>query len=221
MEAVRKENIREIKITKEMKERQKELADIYRNELELIWKKDQKMIDWCIKDTSWYVELPNGMIVPIEKKNIETRFCFGYSDWYPQFSYEDASKQADNARHNADHFISENIAHFDRMIDNLTGDTRLTHVPYLRAKYWRLPRDSKIRALSLSQYDIDGDVYWYKQGRFVRNGDNLDYVPTGAELDLIREGYYIARQLHMKRIMTYLKKYGLSKVHSWTYWMDD
>lgn len=221
MEAVRKENVIEIPITKEMKARQKELAEVYRNALESIWKSDEKMVDWCVKNTYWYVELPNGMIIPISKKNIETRFCFGYSDWYDGFSYEDAVKQSDNARHSESHFIRENIEHYDRLIDNFAGDTRFTNIPYLRVKYYRLPNDSKIRELCWSHYDFDGDRYWYKQGKYVQNGNNNDYVPTSEELVLIRHGYCIARQLHMKRIMTYLKKYGLKSVHSWTYWMDE
>jgi hypothetical protein len=221
MEAVRKMEVNEIPITKEMKARQAELAAIYKDALVKLWGEDDSTMKWCVKNVYWYVELPNGMFIPISKQNIETRFCFGYSDWYPQFGYDDACKEADNARKSEAHFIHENMKHYEDILDHLIGDTRFTNVPYLRVKYWRLPDDSNIRELCWSSQCYDGDVYWYKQGQIVENEGHKDYVPTNEELNLIIDGVKIAMQMHRKRINTYLKKYGLTKVHAWTYWMDE
>jgi hypothetical protein len=45
-------------------------------------------------------------------------------------------------------------------------------------------------------------------------------VATNEEIQLILDAYKEAAQAHEKKVNTYLKKYGTSKVNSWTYWRD-
>ena len=62
--------------------------------------------------------------------------------------------------------------------------------------------------------------YMNKKGQFVEIDRFIDYVPNDEEREIIAYGYAIAKQLHYKKVMAYLKRYGLSKVDTWTYWQD-
>ena len=43
---------------------------------------------------------------------------------------------------------------------------------------------------------------------------------TSEEKELIINGLEYGLKLFRKRLDTYLKRYGLSKLHTWTYWAD-
>ena len=45
-------------------------------------------------------------------------------------------------------------------------------------------------------------------------------VAAVEELAIIRAAVQSAATAHEKRVETYLKRYGTSKVHTWTYWRD-
>ena len=42
----------------------------------------------------------------------------------------------------------------------------------------------------------------------------------GENLKRVIEGHKIVKAKFEKRLNTYLKKYGLTKVHAWSYWRD-
>ncbi len=222
---------REIVVTKEMKDRQNVLKEQYRGLLEkYVWKKSPRMVDFCMGEVLWIAELPNGMIVVIAKQKIETRFCFGYSlSKYDSEDYDAAGRLAESAKSDVAHFIRENMDWFDQWIRDLYGyDPRSGlmeisgSVPYMRVKYSGLPEDSNLRSLSFATGSVYGDMNYYgKSGQFVTNGKFVDYVPTDEEVSILVNAFKIARQLHKKKVMAYLKRYGLSKVDTWTYWRDE
>lgn len=43
------------------------------------WGDDKHMTDYCVKKTDTAVILSSGAIFTIDKEEINTRFCFGYS----------------------------------------------------------------------------------------------------------------------------------------------
>lgn len=47
------------------------------------------------------------------------------------------------------------------------------------------------------------------------------YVCTDEDVALLRAGFERAAKSHERKCRAYLKRYGLSKLHTWTYWMDD
>lgn len=228
MEAAKKieENVIEIPITKEMKKRQKELSDIYRENLDkYVWEGDKHMTDFCVKGVEWFVELPNGMIIPFEKHHIETRFCFGYSlSRYDSESFDNANEMARHAQESVTYFVRQNMKCYEWGEDALFGKGRFEYTwrePYLRVQYTGLPKDSNIRCLSFASGGIYGyEKYMNKKGQFVEIDRFIDYVPNDEEREIIAHGYAIAKQLHYKKVMAYLKRYGLSKVDTWTYWQD-
>ena len=149
------------------------------------------------------VRLSDGRIVNISKPSIETSFCFGESG----YDADDALRMADYARRSEEHFRSENLKKYKTMIDILA---RNSHNYGIREDVWV------------------GNSYRDKPGiAYVEVGDAWDRwknepIPTVSEEDRERllEGYRKAYAAFEKRINAYLKRYGLSKVRSWTYWRD-
>ncbi len=189
------------------------------------------MTDFCTNKAAALAELPNGDLIPVEKHKIETDFCFGESG----YDYDDAQRAAANARTNEGYFRRENMKHFTKWIDDLAeqeemhgADPRLPRFVLLIAEkpYYGQPEASKLKGLTFAR---DGDILAALGGSaFVRDlpgqrvtvrGQNYR-IPTRGELDAIRAVYEQAQEEHGKKIDRYLKRYGLSKVNSWTYWRD-
>ena len=181
---------------------QQELKGIYANEITAYWKQ-KSMIDYCIKKAAYIVELNAGELYEIEKPSIEKDFCFGYG--YCGVSTEDDYRGAERARQNAatnqDYFIEKNLKPIDEMIKALDE-----YEVYKRPHYCGQAPDSKL-------YNIEFKRYYDREPE---NGIKL----TPEEIADIKTGYQEVRKQFVKRLNTYLKRYGLSKLHTWTYLSD-
>lgn len=172
-----------------------------------VWNGNQKMVSFCLKEAAYIVELENGDIVVIEKPRIETRFCFGYSDSrYDTEDYDRANNMADYAKRSQEYFIEENMSDIDRMIAQLEGTESHSFEYRLRVKYTNSPADSKLKSLDA--------YYWHDE--------HAKQFPEISDADRQRviDGYKVVRADFEKRLNTYLKRYGMSKVKTWSYWQD-
>lgn len=189
---------------------QKELKQRYAEILAAdVWRNDQKMVDYCVKEAAYIVELENGDILKIEKPRIHKNFCFGYSDSrYDTEDYDRANDMADHARKSTEYFIEQNLKEINDMIAELEGDSKRASrwVFRIRIPYSGQPADSKLKALQTFQS-------WDEQAQKYP-------VLEGENLRRVIEGYKIVKADFEKRLQTYLKRYGMSKVHSWSYWQD-
>lgn len=148
---------------------------------------------------AWLVKLSDGTLFEIEKPSIETHFCFGERG----YDYDDAVHAACEARTNEDLFRIRNL----RAINDKIAE--LENGPDPGCKMW-------VNVV----YGVSAD--------YVNHGDewHMELVNckthelTKEDRDAIRAGYEIVKEAFEKRINTYLKRYGLSKVRSWTYWVD-
>ena len=187
---------------------QKELKAMYSEILaNEVWKGNQKMIDFCLKEAAHIVELTNGDIIVIDKPRIETRFCFGYSDSrYDTEDYDRANDMADYASKSQEYFLSENLKGIDKTIAQMEGTVSHSFEYRLRVPYTGQPGDSKLKSLDA--------YYWHDE--------NAKQFPEISAEDLQRviEGYKIVRSDFEKRLNTYLKRYGMSKIKTWSYWQD-
>lgn len=150
----------------------------------------------------WLVTLTDGTIFNIVKPRIETSFCFGEHG----YDIDEAIAAADAARTREDLFKARNLSGFDKTIKLLKDGPECV---------WR-----------------DKLAVWVDKGvtDTVREVDDTDvrrpyfhgtwYVLSDEDRALLIKGYEIAREMFSKRIDAYLKRYGLSKVHAWTYWAD-
>lgn len=183
---------------------------------------DPKMIDYCVNKASRVAVMLDGdEIIPIDKQKIETWFCFGESG----YDYDDAQNMAHHARTSEEYFTAENLKEFDATIkaieEQLTDYTSGGYILTIgkhkenRIGYIHYERTSAIiKALGGSAYLAE------LAGQSIEIWGTTYRIPTAKDLQTLLDAYKEAREHHAKKVRAYLKRYGLSKVHSWTYWRE-
>lgn len=188
-----------------------------------VWS-NEKMVTYCVNNTATIAKLPNGEIITVEKQGIETRFCFGESG----YDYDDALQMAHHARTSEEYFKDENMASFRKWVEELEECKKLDRSALViyQKHYTGQTEDCKLASIQIVRM---GEVI-EACGGCVR----LDELPgkeislwcrdcriaTNEEINLILEAYKEAAKAHEKKVDSYLKRYGTSKVHSWTYWRE-
>lgn len=167
-----------------------------------VWPNDPHMIDYCRKKIICVVRLESGGLVEIEKPRIETNFCFGYSDSsYNTDDYDRANRMAEHAASSEEYFIQKNM---DKILDAINW-LKKSNI-YSRNRYCGTESNSRIRALEQQRV-----------GEPLPDGTQLI---TEKDRAAMIEAWEMVGQDFRKRLGTYLKRYGMSKVHSWSYWRD-
>ena len=182
---------------------QKELKEILRESLAETWRED--MQNYIMKETAYIVELSNGDIVKLEKPRIETSFCFGagYCGYCTAEEWDDANDMARHARTSEEYFKSENMRQITEKIEALKAPT--AHTWKLIAEY-TANQENPLKAYVLERYGCN----CYQHGREATR-DDIQRIISGLE--------EVKKQFE-KRLNTYLKRYGLSKVRTWSYLRD-
>lgn len=205
---------------------QKELKAMYLDELvnKSTWRNDQHMIDWSFKRASVIVDLPSWWLFIINKPHIQTSFCFWYSDDYDGSDFDRACDMEDHARKSEKYFINQNLDEINYWINKLR-----------EAKENENNRNDRWEKLYILKHEHSGDAddcalrsiewVWYydyelEKNRLERLWDSLTEA-SKKDIDAILEWYEKARDLFQKRLSTYLKRFWLSKLHTWTYWRDE
>lgn len=130
----------------------------------------------------------------IPKPDIENKFCFR-DEGADYEAYKEIIKTDKTLER---YFLSENLDTVDRKIRKLEGEARL---------FVSQPRD------------CNGKVYWYEGMYGEKRNDNDIEMPNELRKELIK-AYKVSRALFEKRLKNYLKRYGTSHIHTWTYWAD-
>ena len=196
----------------------RELLEAYMVEIGKAWN-TSGMLDYFRKEWSGGVQLENGGIVCFEKPRIDSSFCF--HDEGPQYEFY-KHMMADRETRLRDYFLHENLDGMDEEIRALECNCRFPEGEYHSHYYckdWYLVRVSYtgqtaplnvwvFRALRSSDIEERPSSY----GEAVRMSD--------ADRQTILEGLKREREKFNKRLQTYLKRYGVSKIRTWTYWAD-
>lgn len=183
---------------------QKELKTIYQQELKNYWK-DEKMVKHCIKEAGYIVELEDQNLLSVEKPSIKKDFCFGYSDsMYDTEDYDRANKAADYASKSESYFIEANLKEIKRTLESLNSDKTI----WVFSHYHGQEKNSKLFTWSFENHYHD--MSKYQNARIL----------TDNERQRLIEGYKEVEKDFIKRLNTYLKKYGMTKVNTWSYWRD-
>ena len=163
-----------------------------------VWKKNLE--EFCAKcgDPDYYkkhsvgaVKLNGGFYV-MDKESIETKLCF--ADEGPDYDFY--RKLMRDEKKLERYFVSENLSGIDSQIELLEGvEPLMIHGPY---------RDGR---MSFGRKD-------YGYG----SKDSVDM--TKEQRTELAKAYRWKRADFEKRLQTYLKRYGISKLHTWTYWRD-
>lgn len=181
-----------------------ELKEKYQNALIDVWKNDKKMIDYCIKKTSVIREYEEK-ILAVYKSRIETNFCFGYG-WSGISNGEDqqdAYNMAEHAKKDYQYFIDENLKEIDREIKRL-NDNRFDI--WYNPKYYSQSKDNPLINLEIILYDH------FKSDDHLKAPDDM----INLYIEMLEE----EKKMFTKRLNTYLKRYGLTKIRSWAYLVD-
>ena len=195
-------------MTKSEKTLWADLIKKHEKSLNQVWNGNQHMIDYCLKECSAYVPLENGNYITLDKPTIETRFCFGYSlSSHDTEDYDNASDLSMKARKDVDYFMSENLKDFDYRIEQLKDKSN---------KYGLILRYSgQAKNDSLKSYTFIDDY------RYPNRYKDLDYIPlSDNDRKTIIKALEVEKEKFTKRLKTYLKRFGLSKIDTWTYWRD-
>lgn len=187
------------------------LWDQYRLALSRVWKDGGKkggMFDYCLKKTDFLVELEDGSILPIDKERIETSFCFGYG--YCGRSTEEEEMRASDMAERVEkdggvYFMKENLKGINNRIKDLEGHLKL----FIIDAYWDQPENPRLSSYMVLWHDIDR----YESTPGFREAGNSDRERILAGLKKERDSF-------TKRLETYLKRYGTSKLRTWTYLSD-
>lgn len=201
------------------------MKNLLREEYTKVWGNSEKMINYCVNKVATIAELPNGGIVTIDKQSIEKDFCFGESG----YDYDDAQAMAEHARKSEEYFKAENMRHFNAWIkdleETLSGEGDYKLLIHDR-QYSSQTDDCRLVGVTWARF-IDvidacgGSVYSDELGgkRITFRGVECR-IATNEELQIILDAYKVVARAHEKKIDSYLKRYGTSKVHAWTYWRD-
>ena len=173
----------------------------------------------------------------IDKPYIKKSFCFGYG-MYLQSTEEESNRANDmavKAQTDITYFINENLQEINEKIalvkyhlipaedwkareeffknadkQGLMRYGQQMCEPYITAPFISTHGDFQV---SLSYFNKDRDMLYLNEKWVLRKA-------THEELEKILVFYEKAKTRLIKRLNTYLKKYGLEKLHVWTYLVD-
>lgn len=172
-----------------------------REQYEKVWGGDTRMVDYCVKRASGYIEI-GGIIVVYDKPHIETSFCFGEHG----YDYDEVNELCHELSSDEGYFKAKNMRHVLREIKALKDSCNTAYVCY----HWRHIDDESVSL---------GHVETWRGYDKPRN-EGLARVMTEAEKEAYIAFLDEEAQKFGKRLDTYLKRYGMSKCHFWTYWAD-
>lgn len=176
------------------------------------WGKDVKMVDFCCKKISRAIWLDDKTAFIWEKPSIKTDFCFGESG----HDYDEAQEMAAHAKNSTEYFKRENLREFDEIIKELEQQSSTAeHGAFHYCLRQLIYSSAGPMAIYTLGYECSSDYLFTRD-----TGINPLREPSEKELTAIIEGYKAERTAFEKRLDTYLKRYGLSKVNSWTYWRE-
>lgn len=195
-----------------------------RAEYAKVWK-DEKMIDFCVKKAAASAILPDGGMVIVEKQGIEKSFCFGESG----YDYDEAQDMAAHARTSESYFKRENMKHFRSWVKDLTesmnGASNYMLTINKRA-YYGQTEDCKL--CNINFYRLSDILDACGGSAHISDLPGLELtvrgqkcrIATPEEIGIILKAYKEAEAAHEKKVDSYLKRYGMNHVRTWTYWRD-
>lgn len=163
---------------------------------------NRKYLTWLRKSyLDSLIRLSNGKIVEIEKPKMQTNFCFGYGWVDPNGEEEDAAdKMAEYAKKSQEYFIKKNLEQVDKLIE------RANNAGY-KGYLW----SSGNLIYSVSFMDE-----YRRMTAFNGKGEELTEEDKTTYINALKD----CKARFEKRLQSYLKRYGMSKIRTWSYVID-
>ena len=162
---------------------------------------NSRWLDYYLKNLDSVVEIDGKYYWGIDKPNIETSFCFGYG--YCGISTDEDEKRASDmammAMTDEQYFLNENMAKMEHL------------------------KKSVEKAKSFCFNGDDGELFLIDE--MYSQEYPFDTPPiyrdiTPEEKKTLLKMVEAATERFKKRLNVYLKRYGLSKINSWSYLSD-
>ena len=184
---------------KELKEAYAEMyANMWDKKGTTAWTNSYK---YMISSTCVVVKLSDGTFIGIDKPHIETHFCYSYDEIGDPDSIAEACYHASRGPGETE-FMRDNLSHFNSMIEALKDEDEILYVAVSN-------RNEKFGAASFWDNHLRGNA-----------PENYKAV-NAQDRQLVLQAYVKAKEMFVKRLNIYLKKYGLSKIRSWSYSSND
>lgn len=184
-----------------------------------VWASDEKMVRHCVKSTSNFFTSDEGIIVTFDRPNIKTSFWFGEHG----YDYDEKNAMAYAASKSVEFFIGENMDNL-RTYSAAWGEPKSGYesqyrYPYVkRGAYCNQPSDCALGQIVFGNC-CGKSNYWRYDNEGGLEACGFRKL-TDREIERLREAEERRDALFEKRLRTYLKRYGLSKVSCDTFWAD-
>ena len=185
---------------------------------------DDRMINYCTNKAATMAILPDGGIITVDKQSIVKDFCFGESG----YDYDEAQHSCWHAMNDQGYFFRQNMKCFNDYIESLKecrdeNGGRWLHITDIH--YTGQKADCKIRSFQFARtcevLEETGPAFLRELfGKQVKIRGIAGHIATPEEVDAVLKAYEEAAADHEKKVRSYLKRYGTSKVNAWTYWRD-
>lgn len=172
-----------------------------------------KRADEYMKDTSNLMRAECGIIIAFNKERIKTEFCWA-DEGAPYEHYKQVHKTQESLQQ---YFLHENLRQYDDLIKEL--ETRKRECGEI------IPVFYEIEYYSIGKLGYANGVHayrWYQVNDSEQDPRTRDLIHRMSDNE-IKQAIAILneeRAKFEKRLHTYLKRYGTSKLHTWTYWAD-
>lgn len=202
---------------------QQELKERYAVAMKAVWGNSQNMIDYCVKQASVFIPVANNGIAVIDKPRIETDFYFGYSDCGQGLSYEENNERVNHVSdHLAEYFVSYNLRDINEKIKLIEEilDSGNKDGEYIIINSGHYSSDILGNARSLQ---IVKPYNFYTGNTTLEEIQRHDASAVVASIEDVKrylEAYKFIKETFTKRLNTYLKRFGTSKLSVGTYWVD-
>lgn len=156
----------------------------------------------------------------IQKPSIQTSLCFGagFNGKALEEELKEATEGAKKAREDEEFFIHENMeeAGISRKIKELENKEK-----YCFVLSNDMPSNCSRTEISFGRFPMkDENGLLYNYDGYYSNSVTWQRLATDEERESILAAYKRVKASFEKRLKTYLKRYGLSKVRSWSYIVD-
>lgn len=201
-----------------MTKEQKEIREEYLSEQKKLGANDD-WLQYCKKNFGGGVK-HNGFLYVIDKPRIKKRFCYGYGYNGVSSPQEEevANGLVDKAESDHQFFMVENLRNINETIECLSEIYEEMGLNWAEGSYPKY-----MIATSPLADDKEGKsrirAFW-----IVNTWQcNMETTKICFDRELVKkliEGYEEVKKDFIKRLNAYLKRYGLTKVRSWTFLRD-
>lgn len=177
---------------------------------------------WGVKkfksDFKYIVKLSNYYL-HIDTPVIQTSFCYAddYDDYNDRENPSNSWNKIRNAETNQEHFKRKNLERVEEWINILENEN---NVFFMTKKYSDCENIIYIQNANYYGFYDNPIIVDRWSGRNLVKGVDYIRLLTQEERETLLQAYYQIKEDFEKRLNTYLKRYGLSKVHAWSYWAN-